>query len=306
MKNYLKVLLTAITLILCVAILVGCSNKEENKSNTPGAPQTEIRQLSAPADLAIDNQFVSWSAVVNANGYAVKINTTDYDIVFDTTLNLNSLSLANGTYQVSVKAIGQTVGNTRYTDSDYCAVLDFTKSSIPNGTYRMTFAIYDNKTYDVSKADEMRNFYKTYSINSTILSMQTIYPDRNFNDLTYLKTFYDGLFDFTGINTVEQFWDAYIESFIDERDVNLFATLLAVSYIKIENNLLYAYHGMASPSLSTAFTSYNGVIILENPSAVSMINSALIYIDDTIIETPITYRDSGFNPIFIYKLSVTD
>jgi P pilus assembly chaperone PapD len=77
--------------------------------------------LATPSGLGISSGVLTWTAVANASSYTVKVNTTEH-AASSTSMNLASLSLAAGTYSVSVRANGQ--GN--YTNSAYSSTISYT------------------------------------------------------------------------------------------------------------------------------------------------------------------------------------
>ncbi|MCL2474699.1 MAG: hypothetical protein FWF37_00985 [Chloroflexi bacterium] len=299
MKKYLIVLLSAVMIISCTVVLAACGSTDSNKPNTPNTPQEQTQQLTTPTNLAVNNATASWVAVANANGYTVRIGTTEHQVASGTTFDLSSVTLAEGTYQVSVKAVGQTVGNIRYTDSAYSSPVDYVvKATVKEGTYRLTTVTFDGKTYDVTKADEARDFYKTLIIKGAILELQAIYPGYDFNSIIVLKFFFADELDFTGITTAAQFWDAFIELFIStdqntEDGLNNSIKGITTAHLIINNNIMTAYDEQTGLSAPTAFTLNNGVITLANPSAVGMTSSTLTYTDGVITETA-TNADLGF------------
>jgi len=305
MKKYLIVLLSAIMIISCTTVLIACSSKEDNKPNTP---QEQTQQLIAPSNLAINNQTVSWATVINANGYTVRVGSTEHSVASGTSFDLSLLTLDDGTYQISVKAIGQTVGNIKYTDSAYSTAVDYVaKASIKEGTYRLTSITYDGKTYDMTKTDEVRSFYKVMSINEAIETYQIIYPWYDFNDLPTLKLLFSGLFDFTSITTSEQFWDALIEFAISteisvKNELDAFIKVMTTFNITIANDKMSIYYdGGISPS--TTFTLNNGVITLANPSVVGFEDSTLTYTNGIITVTDSDSYDAV--SVAVFELTTT-
>jgi hypothetical protein len=77
--------------------------------------------LATPTGLGITAGVLSWTAVPNASSYTVKVNSTEHSAA-STSMNLASLSLATGTYSVSVRANGQ--GN--YSNSAYSSTVSYT------------------------------------------------------------------------------------------------------------------------------------------------------------------------------------
>ncbi|MCL2592264.1 MAG: S-layer homology domain-containing protein, partial [Defluviitaleaceae bacterium] len=71
-----------------------------------GIPTT----LTAPTGLAIANSLLTWNAVPQATAYRVYINGNPHGITaIATTFNLNTLGLSEGSYEISVRALGNGV-----------------------------------------------------------------------------------------------------------------------------------------------------------------------------------------------------
>ena len=308
MKKYLIVLLSAVMIISCTVVLAACNSTDNNKPNTPNIPQEQTQQLTTPSNLTLNNTMVSWAAVSNANGYTVRVGTAEHQVASGTTFDLSSLTLAEGTYQISVKAVGQTVGNIRYTDSAYSSSVDYVvKATVKEGHYRLTSITFDGKTYDATKADDIRAFFKATTAKAMIEYLQSIYPWFNFNDLTTLKLLFAGELDFTGITTAEQFWDAYIEYLIStDEDMadSLNGSIELTNYgLEVTNNTILAYSN-SGVSLPVAFTLNNGVITLANPALLGGTDSVFTYANGVITETA---SDSTFDflvVVFVYELTV--
>jgi|GEM_PF-4664970 len=84
-------------------------------------------QLSTPSVLAVENNVLSWLPVENANYYLIEfaynVSSDGYTLAFAITLrpslDLKELHLEAGVYELSIKAVGQTIGNITYIDSDF-------------------------------------------------------------------------------------------------------------------------------------------------------------------------------------------
>jgi len=306
MKKYLMVLLSAVMIISCTVVLAACDSKENNKPNTPSTPQEQTLQLTTPSNLTLNSATVYWTAVANANGYTVRVGTAEHQVASDTTFDLSTITLAEGTYQVSVKAVGQTVGNIRYTDSAYSASIDYlVKATVKEGTYRLTNITFDGNTYDVTKDNEARNLYKAVTAKIMLEYLQFYFPSYNFNSIIVLKFFFADEFDFTGITTAAQFWDAYLELLINtDKDVqdefNEFIKETTTYHLVVTNNTIFAYND-SSLGQYTTFTLDDGVITLTNSSVLNMEDSILTYTDGVITETTDDI-DFGFTIISVYKL----
>ncbi len=59
--------------------------------------------LAVPGNVTITGDTLTWGVVVDATGYIVTVNGADHNVV-TTTFDLSTLTLANGTYSVTVKA----------------------------------------------------------------------------------------------------------------------------------------------------------------------------------------------------------
>ena len=74
--RYLKVryYLALLFSLFCLLGLIGCSEKEKGEKPSPSS---QLTALSAPTDLKVFGDELSWSAVENASGYLVKINNDE-------------------------------------------------------------------------------------------------------------------------------------------------------------------------------------------------------------------------------------
>jgi hypothetical protein len=70
-----------------------------------------IISLSAPTNVVITNGVVTWGAVTNATSYVVRVGATNYPVA-TTTFDLATLGLAPGEYNITVKAIKDSVEST--------------------------------------------------------------------------------------------------------------------------------------------------------------------------------------------------
>lgn len=96
MKRIFKVFL----LFLVLFSLVGCGER-----------------LETPANVKIVDDVLSWNQVQKATGYVVKVDENEHS-TSTTSFNLLNLTLAEGTYQVSVKAVGnEEVKDSRYSNT---------------------------------------------------------------------------------------------------------------------------------------------------------------------------------------------
>ena len=90
-----------------------------------GTPTPQPAKLNTPTVTVSNTGLASWSAVVNASGYAYKL-----DGGAEVPTSATSLQLADG-QSITVKAVGD---GTNYTDSDYSAVKTYTAGSTPTPT----------------------------------------------------------------------------------------------------------------------------------------------------------------------------
>lgn len=91
----MRKLLSFLVMLLVSLVIVACGD-------------TTI-ELDTPANVVINNGIVTWDAVENAEEYRVIVGTNTYTVT-TTTFNLNTLALAEGSYQVTVVAVaGDTV-----------------------------------------------------------------------------------------------------------------------------------------------------------------------------------------------------
>jgi division protein CdvB (Snf7/Vps24/ESCRT-III family) len=86
--------------------LVGCKKEKE---------------LGTPINVKLQGETVSWDAVENADGYVVKVGIAEHTAA-STTFDLGTLTLAEGTYQVSVKA---TSTDELFLDSKYSTAVSY-------------------------------------------------------------------------------------------------------------------------------------------------------------------------------------
>ena len=89
MKGF-KRLFLFLALFLSVFALVGCIDLDT--------------QVKTPTNVAIADGVVTWTAVTGVDGYVVFVDTTGHDVEV-TTFDLKTLSLAEGTYQITVTAV---------------------------------------------------------------------------------------------------------------------------------------------------------------------------------------------------------
>jgi hypothetical protein len=68
----------------------------------------EPTELSAPANVTINNGIINWTAVTNALGYIVVVNGVNHSTT-QTTFDLKTITLPEGTYTVTVKATRNTL-----------------------------------------------------------------------------------------------------------------------------------------------------------------------------------------------------
>ncbi len=80
----------------------------------PTEPTNNASPLMSPANIAINDGIISWSAVENAQSYVVSINGTEYAAAKN---ELNISSLKDGVYNIKIKAIGD---GENYSSSEYC------------------------------------------------------------------------------------------------------------------------------------------------------------------------------------------
>lgn len=86
----IKRLFLFLALFLSVFALVGCIDLDT--------------QVKTPTNVAITDGVVTWTAVTGVDGYVVFVDTTGHDVEV-TTFDLKTLSLADGTYQITVTAV---------------------------------------------------------------------------------------------------------------------------------------------------------------------------------------------------------
>ncbi len=96
-----------IILVLMIFSLVGCKDKGEDK----------LKKLSVPTNFQITGDTASWDEVKFAKTYRLSFTSGDVTmkrVVEETSVDLTTLSLPEGTYQVNIQAVGD-----RTNDSDY-------------------------------------------------------------------------------------------------------------------------------------------------------------------------------------------
>lgn len=103
-------------------------------TNSAGGSTPTLTALSVPTNLSSSNVTTTgatlyWDAVANASSYTVKIGTTEYTGVNNTSYNATGLT-AGKQYTWSVKAVGDGVS---YSTSDYSANANFTTEAEQGG-----------------------------------------------------------------------------------------------------------------------------------------------------------------------------
>lgn len=89
-----------IILIIFSLTLIACSDNTSSNSDS--------QTISAPINVRISNDVLSWNPVSDATEYVVVVGTTRRTVT-STTFNLSSLNLQQGTYEVSVIAKRNTI-----------------------------------------------------------------------------------------------------------------------------------------------------------------------------------------------------
>ena len=265
MKKYIKVFVLSMAIILCMSVLVayGCSKDSEE----------ETIQLSAPSSLTIANKEASWSAVSNANGYEIKLGN-DVRPVSGTNFDLSTLSLADGTYQVSVKAIGQTVGDIKYTDSAFSSPVEFIVNSM-DGKYELVALSLNGHAYNFTNDAEMRDFMRLFTIElqKAMFAELGVFDVNNLNSIkNFFNTYLPGEYNFVGINTVEEFWNYFYDANMTEEDINGAINDLRSTFFIIENNKM-----SSNDASSSTYTMNGNTIVLSNPSAMGMEDTVVTY-----------------------------
>lgn len=95
MKKFIRIFLVLVVLLS----LVGCGER-----------------LDTPTNVRITDDVLYWDQVQKATGYIVKVGEAEHSVT-TTSFNLFNLNLAAGTYQVSVKAVGNDVKESRFSNT---------------------------------------------------------------------------------------------------------------------------------------------------------------------------------------------
>jgi|GEM_PF-2554088 len=227
MKKLLSFLLVSLLLISTLG-LIACGNTEKpNPSPSPSPGETPV--LAVPSGLVIGGNSISWLAVPNAAGYVIKVGNEERSVT-EIEFNLTTLSLPPGNYQVSVKAIGQTVGGVKYLDSNYSSPITYVvKASVAEGLYIPTKQYFNgqvlgNDPYSGATREYFKFLLALYTVDYLKAEAQSAYPGLNLDNLTILRMLFGSLFDSTSITTVEGFWYAFAISLYTEAQINEFIT----------------------------------------------------------------------------------
>jgi len=101
MKSMKKISLFIILIVFSLT-LIACIDLDNASSNS------DSLTISAPINVQISNDVLSWNPVSDATEYVVVVGTTRRTVT-STTFNLSSLNLQQGTYEVSVIAKRNTI-----------------------------------------------------------------------------------------------------------------------------------------------------------------------------------------------------
>lgn len=135
MKRIAKYLIIICAAALFCLLLIAC-NVDNGK---------QAVQLSAPSNLQIDGDILSWDEVENATGYEVCVGDEVYEVQSNS-LDLFEITVIPADYQITVKAKGD---GAEYTDSALSQALQY-NVPIPQG---LVFGLMEDGTYGVKAKD---------------------------------------------------------------------------------------------------------------------------------------------------------
>lgn len=157
---------------------------EENPGD--GDEKDETTALSVPANVKVEGDVLSWTAVEHASGYVVKINSDETTTVTAASLDLTTVTakLTEGENTLSVKAKG--AGN--YTDSGYSSAVKYTYT-VPDETPEAVKAF-------VAKVGAIETLAQTHTqaqataIDTAIKEAETAYAALTEEEKPYAATAY--------------------------------------------------------------------------------------------------------------------
>jgi len=115
--------LMIVFLFLSFAI-VGCSTDSTVSTTVDTTISSTLEQLSTPTSLEVTSNIVTFDVVTGATKYKISVENSENEIVGEYFISNGfdlRLILSDGTYYVSIKAVG-----TGYTDSDYSTSIQVT------------------------------------------------------------------------------------------------------------------------------------------------------------------------------------
>ena len=105
--------------LFCVLALIACGPEEEEKKDPV--------QLNAPSGFAIEENYIYFNILSSAKEYVVKFaneNESIERVISETGVSVAELMIPAGTYQVSIKAIGD---GENYLDSEFSSPVEYVK-----------------------------------------------------------------------------------------------------------------------------------------------------------------------------------
>jgi len=243
-------------------------------------------ELSAPTGLRIEKQVAYWNRVSNASGYVIRVGENQARIN-DTHFDLSTLTLVHGTtYQVSVQAVGQQVGDIKYIDSSFSLPISYIFYQM-DGYYFWTTSTVNGQLYTLSDNLSIRALLKLMTIMETKAFYEDAVSGFDANDLSSIRNFFEtnfpGMFNFIGINTAEEFWSYFYDGIMTEQDILFAIDILRQTKIQLSGNQFILHVG--GDSFSTTFTlNDNGTLILSNLSVLGADNSVFKYVGGKIVE----------------------
>jgi len=324
MSKRLSILLSVVAVVSCAAFITACSENDlvDNSQKISNPPEIEMRPLTVPTGLVVDDFVLFWNAVENASGYEIKLSSenrfSDPITVVSTSYSTKSttfslLSVVPGSasiqYTVSVKAVGQSFGKIQYLDSDYCESIPFL-FLIEAGLYRVTSVGFNGYDFSTVDRDLSRDSYKRMLIDKTKDTMHLPYPEIDFNNLESLKLLFGDELDFSNINTADEFWVALISTLFSDSEIDdLVQNLIFQLGVKVDiqirvsnyipPSISYFKYGLSTFDLAFTLGSrfslhLGGVIVLSNPTLLGLDGASLKYSNRTITVTQELYDGTVF------------
>lgn len=197
--------------------------------------------LAAPSNVKLDAGILIWDKVTNATSYIVYVDSKEYSVT-EQIFNLNSLSLAAGTYSIKVKAVNDKL------QSSLSTALTFVVSVDSEAVVAEILKLID-ETYlpNMSEEDfvydyEYEEYYNFYQVANAYSQISLVYLSEN-SSINFFKQF----IDFIGseeINSFVSFKNVFDQLSTYGLTANQFSNIvfeLSLAMLKIEIDNINRY-----------------------------------------------------------------